>query len=121
MFLNRISVKELDYFDLLRLDGKDAIFDVSPERIFLSCEGMQYDFNPADMKCSDVDVSKNPAEALEAFRANEVPLNSVSMREKGILKMFNMDDRVWLFAFASFQKHICLIRTGTFEKTIGEL
>ncbi|EIW6162738.1 hypothetical protein MF451_003735 [Salmonella enterica subsp. enterica serovar Saintpaul] len=106
---------------MLRLDGKSAVFDVSPSRIFISCDGMQYEFEPGSMKCSDVDLKANALDALKAFRANEVPLDSMTMREQGILKMFNLDDNLWLFAFASRNQHICLIRTGTFEKTIGEL
>lgn len=121
MYLNRLSIKELDYFDFLRLDGKKAVFDVSPERIFISCEGMQYDFETDQMKCSDIDVSKGNLEAMKSFKENEVPLNTITMREQGFLKLFNFDDRVWLFAFASSAKNICLIKTGTFEKTIGEL
>ncbi|ENE5752042.1 hypothetical protein ABNO07_003520 [Salmonella enterica subsp. enterica serovar Bareilly] len=121
MFLNRLSVKELDYFDMLRLDGKKAVFDVSPSRMFIDCEGMQYEFERGSMKCSDVDLEADVAETLKAFKENEVPLDTMTLREKGVLKMFNLDDRLWLFAFASVNKHICLIRTGTFEKTIGEL
>ncbi|EON2338959.1 hypothetical protein ACLLKL_001928 [Escherichia coli] len=121
MYLNRLSVKELDYFDMLRLDGKQAVFDVSPTRMFIACEGMQYDFEPGSMKCSDVDLQSDAAEALKAFRDNEVPLDTMTMREKGFLKMFNLDDHLWLFAFASANQHVCLIRTGTFEKTIGEM
>lgn len=121
MFLNRLSVKELDYFDMLRLDGKKAVFDVSPERMFISCEGMNYEFEKGSMKCSDVDTSKDALEALKSFRENEVPMENMTFRENGVLKLFNLDDTLWLFAFASPSKHICLIRTGSFEKTIGEI
>lgn len=119
MHLNRIAINELDYFDFLRLDGKPAIFEVSAKRSFISCEGIQYDFEPGQMKCSDVDVSEKPEAISKALKENSVPLNTLDLREEGRLRLLNLHDEFWLFAFASGIKNICLIRTGSFEKTIG--
>lgn len=121
MHLNRIVINELDYFDFLRLDGKPAISRSAQSGSSFPAKAIQYDFEPGQMKCSDVDVSEKPEAISKELKENSVPLNTLDLREEGRFRLLNLHDEFWLFAFASGTKNICLIRTGSFEKTIGEM
>ncbi|EAM6792399.1 hypothetical protein E0G74_01395 [Salmonella enterica] len=118
---NTADLKSLDYFELLRLDGKRAVYDLDGNKSAVICEGVSYTLDTTKMTYRNVDMKK----VAEGFANPEIsaPLSAgeLKLHEHGVLKLFNLKDQYWLLVFMAPPKTACLLRVGSFEETLGAL
>ncbi|EKK5568062.1 hypothetical protein PN823_004482 [Enterobacter hormaechei] len=115
-----MNIKELDYFDYARLNGHLACFVVNADRsAWIESDGIRYTLDLTHYRENEIDEEKGVK--LGDLLKNDKPFGDRTLNQKGILRLINLDDKVWLFAFVGQQKHVCMISMGRFETTLGNL
>ncbi|EDZ0839858.1 hypothetical protein GJ904_20015 [Salmonella enterica] len=119
-----MNIKDLDYFDFTRLNGHLASFVVKEDKTaWIECDGVRYDMDLANFRENEIDERMaaegklNMAELLK----NDKPFSLTNTNQRGILRLINLNDEVWLFTFLGRDKHVCMISMGKFETTLGNL
>lgn len=115
-----MNFKELDYFDVLKLDKKKATFCVENGKGWIECEGQRYELNISSMLQAEISA-KNPPTTYEGFKDHSAPLPCEDRRKVGIMSLMNCNDKAWILLLAIPPDNIMLLRQESFEKTIGTL
>ena len=113
-----MTFHEVDYFDLLRLDGKPARFVVKDNKAWFDCQGHRYDMKAGDLQEREMDLSKGMD--LQTLKENSKPVEG-NLDVNGLFVLSNLEDEVWLFIFISPEKHMCLLRAESFKSTLGKI
>lgn len=114
------AVKDLDYFDCLRLDGHRAHYVRAGTESYISSDVIRLALNVEGVL--GMNLSKDEAAALtpELLRKNNIPLpDNIDM--KGRFKFVNMEDQYWLFVFMAMPNFVHIIKGAAFEKTLDTL
>ncbi|EIP9221017.1 hypothetical protein LT875_002464 [Salmonella enterica] len=119
-----MNITDLDYFDFTRLNGHLASFVVNDDKTaWIECDGVRYNMDLANYRENEIDEKKAAAGGLNLadLLKNDKPFSLKNTHQRGILRLINLNDEVWLFIFLGRDKHVCMISMGKFETTLGEL
>ncbi|EPT1451854.1 hypothetical protein ACVOZ6_003442 [Escherichia coli] len=119
-----MNITDLDYFDFTRLNGHFASFVVKEDqRAWIECDGIRYEMDLSNYRQNDIDETKVAANGLSMAELikNDKPFERKNLNQRGILRLVNLDDTIWIFMFLGQDKHVCMISMGRFETTLGEL
>ncbi|EAM1616362.1 hypothetical protein EU642_22265 [Salmonella enterica] len=108
--------KSLDYFDLARLNGKPAVYDLDGESSF-TCEGVRYVVATENLSYRDVSV-KHGAPLADAIMSERMSAEGMKLHEHGVVKLMNLSDKHWVFVFLAPPRTACLLSAGTFDETL---
>ncbi|ENQ1546044.1 hypothetical protein ACEOHC_003856 [Salmonella enterica] len=119
-----MNITELDYFDFTRLNGHLASFVVKEDKTaWIECDGTRYEMDLSNFRQNDIDerkVAENGLSMAELIK-NDKPFTQTNLHQRGILRLLNLDDTIWIFMFLGQDKHVCMISMGKFETTLGEI
>ena len=113
-----MSFRDMDYFDLLRLDGKPARFIVEGSKAWFDCDGQRFDMDAGDLREQEMDMRKGMD--LDTLMKESKPMAG-NLDVRGMFAIANLEDQLWLFVFVSPDKHMCLLRAESFDKTLGKI
>lgn len=109
-----MNLKDLDYFDFARLNGHRAAFVVNADRsAWIESDGERYPIDLTNYRENEVDGTK-PIVIGDLLKTNK-PMGTKPMNQKGLLRLINLKDEVWIFAFVGQDKHVCLLSMGRYE------
>ncbi|HGX3708933.1 TPA: hypothetical protein ACNEJR_003694 [Escherichia coli] len=114
-----MNVKELDYFDAVRLNEKQGKLVFEAGKGWLEVEGQRVDLNLDNMRCKEVKLSDmNFPEKIQKGSNAFVPEDAV---KKGVFALVNMKDEFWLLVFHVYGREALLLRGEPFAKTLDKI
>ncbi|EGC0267533.1 hypothetical protein H8U31_001283 [Salmonella enterica] len=114
------AVKDLDYFDCLRLDGHRAHYVRSGKEGHISSDVIRLTLNVEGVVGMDLDKDEAAALTPELLRKNSIPLPE-NLDIKGRFKFVNMEDTYWLFVFMAMPNFVHIIKGAAFDKTLDAM
>lgn len=115
-----MNFKDLDYFDVLKLDKKKATFCVENGAGWIECEGQRFEMNISSMLQAEISEKTAP-QTYEGFKGISTPLPCEDRRKVGMMSVVNCNDKAWILLLAIPPDNVMLLRQESFEKTIGTL
>lgn len=115
-----MKFKDLDYFDVLKLDKKKATFCVEDGAGWIECEGQRFELSINTMLQAEISAKTAP-QTYEGFMGISAPLPCEDRRKVGMMSVVNCADKAWILLLAIPPDNVMLLRQESFEKTIGTL